>query len=337
MTSAAHDDASIASVRRRPISLVLELDEAERFTGTLRAPEGETRRFSGWAELMALVGGAGARPERESAAAIVTLGRFAVLRDGRPVPPSEWQSRKARDLLKLLIACRGRPAPRERVLETLWPDEDPARTSNRLAVALSILRTVLDPEGRRRHAIVRSHGGALSLDPGGVAVDVERFLRLADTALSLVRSGRRAEAEEWLEAARAAYTGDFLEEHPYDDWAVPLREEARASFLAVLAALAETAPFADAVRHRLRILEHDPYDEEALLGLVDTLVAGGRLGEARRVHMLYVRRLQRIGVRPAPFPAARLAVPARRGPTLRRQAGGSASQARPAPAPRSSL
>jgi len=41
-------------------------------------------------------------------AAIVTLGRFAVLLAGEPVPLAAWQSRKARDLLKVLAARRGR-------------------------------------------------------------------------------------------------------------------------------------------------------------------------------------------------------------------------------------
>jgi DNA-binding SARP family transcriptional activator len=293
-------------------ALVLELEGGDPIAGTVRGPSGEPQRFRGWAELQALVGHAAAASEREPVVAVVTLGAFAVLRDGRPVGASAWQSRKARDLLKLLVARRGRPMPRDQVLEALWPNEDPARTSNRLSVALSILRSVLGGE----RALVRSHGGSLSLDPSRVVVDVERFLRLADSGLALVRAGRRDEADEWLEAARSAYTGEFLEEHPYDDWATPLREEARASYLAVLAALAETAPFAEAVRLRLRILEQDPYDEQALLGLVATLVGGGRLGEARRVHSLYARRMARIGVSAAPFAAESV----RRAPTPSRTA-----------------
>ena len=36
-----------------------------------------------------------------------SLGTFAVLRDGHPVPTSAWQSRKTRDLLKLLVGRAG--------------------------------------------------------------------------------------------------------------------------------------------------------------------------------------------------------------------------------------
>jgi DNA-binding SARP family transcriptional activator len=58
-----------------------------------------------------------------------------------------------------------------------------------------------------------------------------------------------------------------------------------------------------AVNYRLRVLERDPYDEEAHLGLVATLSAAGRHGEARRFYRAYVARMEELGVEPAPLPA----------------------------------
>ena len=55
--------------------------------------------------------------------AVQCLGGFAVLRDGVPVPVGEWKSRKARDLVKILIARGGRPVHRETLLDLLWPDD----------------------------------------------------------------------------------------------------------------------------------------------------------------------------------------------------------------------
>ena len=69
--------------------------------------------------------------------AIRALGEFAVQQQGMIVPRSAWQSRKARDLLKLLIVRRGRPVHREELLAVLWPDEDPSKAGSRLSVALS--------------------------------------------------------------------------------------------------------------------------------------------------------------------------------------------------------
>jgi DNA-binding SARP family transcriptional activator len=239
---------------------------------------------------------------------IQALGGFRVLRAGEPVPAEEWQSRKARDLLKVLVARRGRAVPREALMEALWPDEDPAKLSNRLSVALSTVRTVLDPERRQpgdRFVTADKHVVALAHVP----VDVEEFLAAAAAGLDRFARGERPEALPLLTAAEAAFTGDFLEDDPYEDWAVSLREEARAAYLAVARTLAraaaEAAEHDQAVRYHLRVLERDAYDEEAHLGLVATLVAAGRHGEARRRYRIYGEQMAELGVEAAPFPSAR--------------------------------
>ncbi|MGH2546925.1 MAG: BTAD domain-containing putative transcriptional regulator, partial [Actinomycetota bacterium] len=239
--------------------------------------------------------------------AIQALGGFRVLRDGRPVPLSDWQSKKARDLLKLLVARRGRPAPRDFLMEALWPDEDPAKLANRLSVALTTVRGVLDPDRRfSQERFVEADKDSVRLDTSEVEVDVERFMADASEGVRLRASGRAEEGAPLLSAAEAAYTGDFLEENAYDDWAVPLREEARATYVAVARALAEVAVARKehhaAVRFLLRIAERDPYDEEAHVGLVRVLSAFGSHGEARRHYRMYRARMEELGVEPAPFP-----------------------------------
>jgi DNA-binding SARP family transcriptional activator len=237
-----------------------------------------------------------------------TLGLFALARNGRPVDRREWQSKKARDLLKLLITRRRRPAPRDWLMEALWPGQDPALLSNRLSVALSTLRSVLDPEHRCApdHFLAAS-AATVTLRSDHVEVDVEQFLAEGRSALELVRDGDLDAARPRLEAAEAAYLGDFLEEDLYEDWAVPLREEARSLYISVLAGLAETAHAAGrhdtAIRYRLRLLERDRWDEAAHLGLIAALVAARRHGEARRAHRDYARRMREIGIEPAPFAA----------------------------------
>ena len=69
-----------------------------------------------------------------------------MVRDGEVVLATAWQSKKARDLLKILVARRGRPTTRETFFELLWPDEDPEPLGNRLSVAQATVRSVLDPE-----------------------------------------------------------------------------------------------------------------------------------------------------------------------------------------------
>jgi ATP/maltotriose-dependent transcriptional regulator MalT/DNA-binding SARP family transcriptional activator len=238
---------------------------------------------------------------------IEALGSFRVLREGVPVAADEWQSRKARELLKRLVARRGRTVSRETLMEGLWPEGDPAKLANRLSVSLSTVRTALDPERRfdPDHS-VRAAEGMVALDLDHVAVDVDMFLNEADSALALRRQGE-PETTDLLEAVEATYTGDFLEEDLYEDWAVPLREEARAAYLEVARALAEDALAAGspdrAIRYLLRILEKDAFDEAAHLTLVSALAIARRHGEARRAYRAYSARMSEIGVEAAPFPA----------------------------------
>jgi ATP/maltotriose-dependent transcriptional regulator MalT/DNA-binding SARP family transcriptional activator len=260
----------------------------------------------------------GARPQvapRAAAAAAVAieaLGRFRVLCDGTPVPRSAWRSRKARDLLKMLVVRHGRPVPRDALIEALWPGEDPVRCANRLSVALSTLRGVLDPE--RRHGADRfvvSTGGAVALDLEHVAVDLEVFLREAAAGLALREDGDGAAAHARLMAAESAYAGDLLEEDLYEDWAAAAREEARDAYVRVARHLAADAAAAGdhdgAVRFLLRVLERDAYDEEAHLALVAALADAGRHGEARRAFRAYRARMDEIGVEPASFPVTAVA------------------------------
>ena len=241
--------------------------------------------------------------------AIRALGSFRVFRDGTAVPLREWQSRKARDLLKLLVSRLGRPAPREWLLEALWPGQDPRRTRPRLSVALSTVRAVLDPDRRLdpEHYVAVGQN-TIALERGSVVVDLEGFLREAEAALAMVRRVDGQEAVPRLKGAEAAYAGDFLEEDPYEDWAIAPREHARALYLSVERALLRLAAARDdheaAARHALHLLERDPYDETAHLALVAARTAARAHGEARRAYLAYRARMAEIDIRPAPFPAA---------------------------------
>ncbi|HEV7830481.1 MAG TPA: BTAD domain-containing putative transcriptional regulator [Pseudonocardiaceae bacterium] len=236
------------------------------------------------------------------AVSIQTLGVFRVVRDGIPIPNTAWKSKKARDLLKILVARR-RPTPRDQLMDLLWPGVDPAVAGNRLSVLLSTVRDVLQPQPVGDDPLTTD--GSVSLNRAGISVDVEDFLNRATAALDADR-GRKPGATAQLAAAVSAHTGDFLEEGPCPEWALGLAEEVRATHIALLKALSarlRDAGDTDAVvRYMLRVLEHDCYDEEAHFNLVGVLLDAGRLGEARRHYQRYVRRMKEIDVQPRPLP-----------------------------------
>jgi DNA-binding SARP family transcriptional activator len=240
--------------------------------------------------------------------AIKTLGGFEVLINGEPVPPSAWQSRVAREVVWMLLASRSRPINREIMIDRLWPDEDPSKSSNRLSVALTTIRKVFDPE--RDHDAdhyLQADRDTVALNLKNVAVDVEDFLANAKKGRVLLQQGREVDALSILNAAEASYVGEFLEEQPYAEWAVPLREEARSEYMTVASVLAEAAEsegeYDLAARRYLRMIERDAFNEPAHLGLVKAMERSGRRGTARRLYGNYVTRMGELDVEPEPFPS----------------------------------
>jgi DNA-binding SARP family transcriptional activator len=254
--------------------------------------------------------GTPAAAERDLGLSIRTLGVFRLFREGEPVPVTEWQSKKARTLLKILVARRGRSTTRIVLMDALWPEEHPDKLANRFSVALATVRTILDPD--KRHPtdwFVEGDKDAIRLNVANISVDVDRFLDLATRGIALQSQNARNEAELLLREAEASYTGDFLEEDLYEEWAIPLRDEARAAYVSVARALARSAAARGdedgAIRCYLRILANDEWDEDAHLGLVAVLERTGRHGEARRRYQIYVARMAEIDAPTACFPLER--------------------------------
>lgn len=236
----------------------------------------------------------------DSEVEIRAFGRFEVCVAGQVVPATQWQSRKARDLLRILVARRGRPVPRGELCELLWPDDDPFKTGHRLSVLLSIVRTALDPQRlfATDHYLVADQS-CIGLDLARVLVDVERFLADVLHGRRLRDRGAQAQARTLLESAQRSYCAEVFADEPYAEWATALREEARAAYIATLRTLAQLSEPGPAVDYLLRLLSIDPYDEAGHRALVEALVAGGQHGEARRAHSRYTEAMRAIGVRPA--------------------------------------
>jgi len=198
----------------------------------------------------------------------------------------------------MLIARRGAPVARAELCALLWPDVEPGRTGNRLSVAVSTLRAVLDPEREwPADRYVATGDAAVWLRREHLDIDVEAFLEHARAALTTM------DIEE-LRVAEAGYAGDFGEEA----WAADLRDEARTAYVAVARTL--TRMFATrgepqtAIRYLLRLLACAPYDEDAHLGLVRALDAVERHGDARRAYRAYAARMDERGRDRAPYPGA---------------------------------
>lgn len=230
-----------------------------------------------------------AAPEQGAATVRVrVLGGFAVERGAAEVelPPG----RPAR-LVALLAAHDGR-LPTDRVIEALWPEVEPESGRKRLRNVLNRLRETAG------ELVVRADS-TLALAPG-VEVDAARFRREAERALAVEDA---VEAEGPVLIALAAYAGDLLPDHRYEDWAAGPRERLRALALRLVdraAAAAEQAgELDDAVRRLERGIELDPLDESRYLRAARVLLTQGRRGRALDVLRQAAATLRGLGIEPS--------------------------------------
>lgn len=237
--------------------------------------EGWQRHLERWraaaAELSARpAGGASDR------ARIRVLGTFAVVGAGRQ-EPERWTSRKARTLLKYLVASRGSAVRRDTVLHLLWPDTDPDLLANRFAVALATVRRTLDPDRScSRQHFVEAGDIVLRLRAEHVEVDLDEFHVAA-----------AAHDRESLHRAVRLYRGDPFMDEPEAPWAVGTRSHARGAWRQAVTRLAhleaERGDLATAAGLFRRVVEEEPCDEAASRGLARVLALMGEHVEAAAV------------------------------------------------------
>ncbi len=243
--------------------------------------------------------------DRAGRSVIRALGTFTASVDGQPVTTSSWGSRKARELVKALIARSPRGLTREELGHLLWPDQPYDKVSARLSTALSLARAALvGDDGDRDASPIQTGGSTVRLALDRVEVDALAFRELAERGLRAVRDGAYDTAVQLLLEAEELYGGDLFEDEPDLPWAEDRRAELRSLYLSVARTLAELLRTEDpefAIRLLLRILDRDGYDEPAHLNLAVALLQAGRHGEARRRYRLYRDRMAELDLPAVPF------------------------------------
>jgi DNA-binding SARP family transcriptional activator len=228
------------------------------------------------------------------------VGTFGVLRDGQVLADADIGSRKARQLLKLLVVERGRTIPTDRIAELLWADRPPRQPADNVATLVSRLRAALGG------SVVTGTRSGYRLGGPAAAVDLDDAAHWVATAESRLAAGQPGLA---LAAAQRALAdladGTVLGEEPTAEWAGPARAEAagllrRARHGSASAALAVGDPAAARRQVELAI-GADPLDEPAHRLL---MLAHQQGGEPARALDAYARLrsllADELGADPAP-------------------------------------
>jgi DNA-binding SARP family transcriptional activator len=233
------------------------------------------------------------RPERPTTVTVCMLGSFELAVDGRRI--TTWHGHLGPSVLKYLLAQPKRACHRDVLLDVFWPSVAPDLARNRLQVALSGVRRSLAAVTEAQ--LIEFHDGNYVM---GQSVDVERDIDAFEQRIEYGRqdeiNGNTERSIQHFKEAVAIYRGDFLEDSPYEEWAVLTRETLRVKYLDLLGRLARLLlkhdRIGDCIDSAQRILNQDACSEDAHRLLMRCYARQGRAHQARRQFDLCRRSLR---------------------------------------------
>ncbi len=225
---------------------------------------------------------------------ITTLGGWRLKAGGRSIDPQSLRQRRAGELLGILLISPGRCLPIDQIIDIFWPEKEFNAAQALLHQATSTLRRALEPDLPEKFPsrYLRVDDGCIALAlPPDSQVDYETFTGHIQCA-------------DW-DAALACYTGEFLPEYRYADWAEVHRRWLAQDYQRALLAKARTwlsekqfLPALDACR---RLLSAEPWQEQAALLGMQACIGLGDTAGALRLYQALEKALQTdLGVEPQP-------------------------------------
>lgn len=217
------------------------------------------------------------------------LGSFEARHNGILLSMDHFARRRSLTLLKLLVTNYGKVLGRDELIEQLWPADPPADAPQLLKSAAHYLRRALGEahdEKANAHFVLTTPNGYAFNPTSFHWIDAVEFRRFAEAGLRLERQGRWREAIAALETAAELHTGDYLEDEPYSEWAIPHRRHLRELLFDVLQAsarlLRSSGDYEAAIRYDRRMLELDPCLEDVHRDLMELLCRSGKRIQALR-------------------------------------------------------
>jgi DNA-binding SARP family transcriptional activator len=232
---------------------------------------------------------------------ITCFGHFEVKRLGRPVVLCS--NRTGQIILRYLVAQSDHCATSDTLMTLLWPEDEPEVTQPRLHTAICALRRSLNHgytcEPGYGYIVCKNRTYSLSTAIP-IQTDVDQFLHY-------YQSGRQTKEERiaFYEKACRLYTGPFLPEDKYADWAFLQREHLSRAYIEMCRILTDhylkAKSYEDAEKWATAALKEDHCDELAYRQLIQIYAAQGRRSEALQQYQRCERILrEELAVQPLP-------------------------------------
>jgi len=231
---------------------------------------------------------------------IFTLGRFAILKDGKLIRFTRKVQQKPLAMLKALIALGGKEVEEEQISDVLWPEADGDMAHQSWATTLHRLRQLLGEE-----KVLQRQEGRLTLDTTYCWVDAWAFERILEQAEVRWKEGQKDGAIKLTEKAIELYKGPFLGQKIEESWAMSPSERLRSKFFRGVKRIGlfcqERGEWDKAIECFEKGLEVDTLAEEFYQGLMACYRRLGRRSEALLVYSRCKKVLSTaLGVSPSP-------------------------------------
>jgi LuxR family maltose regulon positive regulatory protein len=230
---------------------------------------------------------------------IYTLGRFELLKDGKPIHFSRKAQQRPLSLLKVLIAFGGKEVREDQIEDALWPEADGDAGYRSFVTNLRRLRLLLGYE-----KAIQLKEGRLTLDNRYCWVDGWAFEHLFEESKVKQKEWHMDDAIQLTGKAIELYKGAFLRRESEQPWMIPLRERLRSKFLEGVENLGrswrESGHWGKALDCYLRGLEIDDLAEELYQGLMVCYLNLGQKSKALSVYNRCKRTLSSVlGIEPS--------------------------------------
>jgi DNA-binding SARP family transcriptional activator len=210
------------------------------------------------------------------------LGGFLVDVDG--VPATDFKSDKVRALLSFLAVEADRPHRRDSLAWLLWPDSPDQAAHTNLRSALANLRRVINGQSISPPHLIINRETIQFNRTSDYWLDVTALMALPAEILLETRQAERVEQTLTL------YQGDFLQgfslkdSPPFEEWGLLKRDQISRRVIELLLGLAsfyeQRGEYEKAQVHARKIVELEPWNEEAHQQLMRVLAAGGQRSSA---------------------------------------------------------
>jgi LuxR family transcriptional regulator, maltose regulon positive regulatory protein len=217
-----------------------------------------------------------------------TLGRFRIIKGGKPLSFTGKIQQKPLLMLKALIAFGGDGVSVNQLADVLWPDADGDLAHQSFDTTLHRLRRLTGDQA------LQTSEGQITLDKRYCWVDLWRFENILGRVEAAIDNGPEKDVEDGslrlAEKAIDLYKGHFLPAETLQPWTLSTRERLRNQFLRLVIKLGkyfeEAGRLEKAVDYFEKGLEVDDLAEEFYQRLMSCYQ---RLGQETRAIAIYSR------------------------------------------------